>query len=364
MIDNMKSARLLIVDDEESNVRLLERILRRAGYETIKGTMEPRNVSRIVAEYDPDLIMLDLHMPHLDGFGVLTQVAEQLSGGGYLPVLMLTGDATPEAKRGALSLGARDFVAKPFDAEEVLLRIRNLLETRLLYTALEGHNTLLEARVKERTQDLAESQIEIVERLARAAEIRDDDTGRHTQRVGELSALIADALGSGSRFIDLIRRAAPLHDVGKIGIPDGILLKAGKLTAREIDVIQTHTVIGARILSGGVSELVKMAERIALCHHERWDGVGYPNKISQESIPIEARITGLADFVDALTHRRPYRPAWPMETVLTEVRRESGHHFDPTVVAALMESCCYRQVVLSPIQPVAAFSMEINGNPY
>lgn len=355
------SARLLVIDDEEANVRLLRRILERAGYTEVKATTDPREVERLVHEFNPDLLLLDLHMPHIDGFGVLERLAPHLNGAGDLSVLMLTGDTTPEAKRNALSLGAKDFVAKPFDGGEVLLRIRNMLETRFLYRALEKQNGALEARVKERTQELDDSQLEIVERLARAGEIRDDATGRHTQRVGNLSALLAEALGAGTRFVDLIRRAAPLHDVGKIGIADNILLKAGKLTEQEISIVQSHTVIGARILSGGRSELVKMAERIALSHHERWNGRGYPNRLAGEDIPFEARIVGLADFIDALTHNRAYRAAWPLDAVISEVRRESGKHFDPVIVGALLDSRCYEPLVSRSVLRLPEIAIGVNG---
>lgn len=360
--DGTVSARLLVVDDEEANVRLLKRILERAGYSEVRGTTDAREVESVVGEFNPDLLLLDLHMPHIDGFGVLERLAPRLNGAGDLSVLMLTGDATPEAKRSALSLGAKDFVAKPFDAGEVLLRIRNLLETRFLYRTLEKQNGALETRVKERTRELDDSQLEIVERLARAGEIRDDATGRHTQRVGDLSALLAEALGAGSRFVDLIRRAAPLHDVGKIGIPDSILLKAGKLTESEIAIVQSHTVIGARLLSGGNSELVKMAERIALSHHERWNGRGYPNRLAGENIPFEARIVGLADFIDALTHKRPYRAAWPLEAVLSEVRHESGKHFDPVLVGTLLESRCYEPTTAKSVLISREIPIGVNGS--
>ena len=359
--ESAMSARLLVVDDEEPNVRLLQRILDRAGYTEVRATTDPRDVERLVHEFNPDLLLLDLHMPHIDGFGVLERLAPHLDGAGDLSVLMLTGDTTPEAKRNALSLGAKDFVAKPFDGGEVLLRIRNMLETRFLYSALEKQNGALEVRVKERTRELDDSQLEIVERLARAGEIRDDATGRHTQRVGDLSALLAEALGAGTRFVDFIRRAAPLHDVGKIGIPDNILLKPGKLTEQEIVTVQSHTVIGARILSGGHSELVKMAERIALSHHERWNGRGYPNRLAGEDIPFEARIVGLADFIDALTHIRPYRAAWPLDAVLSEVRGESGKHFDPAVVGALLDSRCYESVVSPSLLRPKPLEIALNG---
>jgi putative two-component system response regulator len=356
----VRRARLLIVDDEQSNCRLLERILKAGGYERVLAVCDSRDAEAQVDDYHPDLLLLDLHMPYLDGFGVLKRIERKLSDPEYLPVVMLTGDATPEAKRGALSLGARDFVAKPFDSTEVLLRIRNLLETRFLYRAVSEQNTALEIRVQERTRELADSQLEIVERLARAAEMRDDATGRHIQRVGVLSALIAEALGADPRFVELIRRAATLHDVGKIGIPDNILLKAGKLTPAELEVVRSHTIIGARILSGGKSELLRMAEQIALGHHEKWNGSGYPRRLAADKIPLEARIVALADFIDALSHRRPYRPAWPLDAVLHEVKRESGKHFDPIIVGILLETKCYATFVNRSVmesQEIAAVSV-------
>jgi putative two-component system response regulator len=361
--DYAQLARLLVVDDEETNRRLLDRILRSAGYSNVRTLGDSRAVESVVEEFDPDLLLLDLHMPYLDGFAVLKHLAPYLTGTSYLPVLMLTGDSTAEAKRGALSLGARDFVPKPFDATEVLLRIRNMLESRFLHRELESQNSILETRVEERARELGEAQLESVERLARAAEIRDDATGRHTHRVGQLSALTAEALGTGSRYVELIRRAGALHDVGKIGIPDSVLLKAGKLTREEIDVMRSHTVIGARILSGGQSELVRMAEQVALCHHEKWKGNGYPQRLMGDQIPLEARIVALADFFDALTHPRPYRPAWPVDDVLDEVRRQSGSHFDPAIVATFLESRCYEPLLLPSIlrsQEVTA----VNGQPH
>ncbi|HEY8166721.1 MAG TPA: HD domain-containing phosphohydrolase [Gemmatimonadaceae bacterium] len=335
-------AKILIVDDQEANIGLLRRILARDGYEQVRSTTDGREAAAIFADYKPDLVLLDLHMPNRDGFQVLEDLGPAINNGGYFPVLMLTGDASVEAKRGALSLGAKDFLAKPFDATEVMLRIRNLLETRFLYLSLENQNSVLETRVEARTRELMDSQIEILERLARAAEIRDDDTGRHTQRVGQLSSNIGNALGLPGRSVELLRRVAPLHDVGKIGIPDSILRKPGTLTEDELAVMRTHTLIGAQILSGGQSDLVMVASRIALSHHEWWNGAGYPHGISGDQIPIEARIVAVADVFDAVTHSRPYRAAWPMDVALRELERKSGSHFDPDVIKALLRSECYK----------------------
>ena len=342
--------RILVLDDEETNLRLLRRILEKAGYGPIETLTSGRDIEKVVEEFRPHLMLLDLHMPEIDGFAVLQALSAQIHGTQMLPVLMLTGDASAEAKRRALSLGARDFVEKPFDAQEALLRIHNLLETRFLYGRLAEQNAELETRVLERTSELRNSQMEILERLARAGEIRDDETGRHTQRVGELSGAIAEALGLDQSIVNLISAAAPLHDVGKIGIPDAILLKARPLTPEETAIMRLHTTVGAKILSGGKSEVMQVAERIAQSHHERWDGTGYPDRTAAERIPIEARIVAVADCVDAMTHNRPYRSSWPLQRVIDEVTQSAGSHFDPAIVDALMRHCRSR-IIASPPHP-------------
>jgi putative two-component system response regulator len=328
--------RILIVDDQELNIQVLQRILRDAGYSHIRSTTDPCAAVAIFVEYQPDLVLLDLQMPVLDGFCVLEGMAQLIPADGYLPILMLTADDRVESKQRALSSGAMDFLTKPFAPVEVLLRVRNLLQTRRLHLMLVTQNEQLDGKVRERTRELEEAQIEIVERLATAAEFRDDDTGRHTQRVGELAVRIAHAVGFDDRHLDVIRRAAPLHDIGKIGVPDGLLLKPGALTPAELAQMKMHTVMGARILSGGNSDLLRMSERIALSHHERWDGSGYPCGLTGDTIPVEARIVAIADVFDALTHDRPYRKAWPLDAVIAEIRRGRGGHFDPQLVDAFL----------------------------
>ena len=331
-----RDARILIIDDHEANVEALKRILRRAGFTTVNSATDPVDGVALVQGWDPDLLLLDLHMPRLDGFGVLEAIRPRLTDGSYLPVLMLTADSSEETKRRALAGGAKDFLTKPFDPTEVLLRIENLLETRSLYRAIREQNQQLEQRVAERTREVEEAQVEILQRLAAAAEFRDDDTGQHTHRVGELAALLATEISLSPTQVDLIRRAAPLHDVGKIGIPDAILLKAGRLTKAERRVMQTHVTIGSAMLAGGRSPLVQTAERIARSHHERWDGKGYPDGHSAQQIAIEARVVSVADFLDALTHDRPYRKAWSLEKTLDAIVAERGRHFDPVIVDALL----------------------------
>jgi putative two-component system response regulator len=270
----------------------------------------------------------------MDGLAVMDQLNE-LADASYLPILMLTGDVAPEARREALSRGAKDFVNKPFHSDEVLLRIRTLLETRFLYLQIQSQNKSLEDKVRERTQELEAAQIEIIERLARAAEFRDDNTGQHTERVGQMAALLAQEAGLPDSLVSLIRRAAPLHDVGKIGIPDAVLLKLGKLTDSEFALVKTHTTIGARILSGSKFAMLRLAEEIAFSHHEHWDGGGYEG-LSGESIPLAGRIVTIADVFDALTQKRPYKAAWSIGEALAEIERQRGRQFDPTLVDAFL----------------------------
>ena len=328
------SSQILVVDDEIDNIRVLRRTLECSGYKRIVATTDPRQAADLFALLQPDIVLLDMHMPHLDGLEVLEQLQAMMPCGVYLPVLVLTGDDTTSVKNRALSIGAKDFVLKPLNTTEVRLRVYNLLEARVL-------NQRLRNQIAETCQSMEAVQIESLRRLAEAAEFHDSDRGAHTRRVGELAALIAESLGLEERYVDLMRQAAPLHDVGKIGIPDAILLTPEKLTPDEYEVIKSHTLIGGELLRNGNSELVNAAENIARTHHERWDGRGYPCGLQREEIPLEGRITAVADVFDALTHERAYKPAWPVERSLAEIRAQSGLHFDPTVVhafCALFES--------------------------
>ncbi len=329
-------ARILIVDDEESNVYLLEAILRRQGYTNLRSTTDPRTLFAFYAEAEPDLILLDLMMPEMSGYEVMERIAVLTGEDNYLPILILTADVTVEAKRRALAGEATDFLTKPFDHTEAVLRIRNLLATRRFYLQLRDENARLDSRVRERTAELAQAQREILQRLARAAEFRDDDTGQHTQRVAHITALLAQQLALPEPRVRLIQQVAALHDVGKIGVSDHILLKPGKLSEEEFATMQQHTTMGAALLSGGNSELVQLAEQIAHTHHERWDGSGYPRGLAGEQIPLEGRILAVADVFDALTHDRPYKKAWPVAEAVSEIQRQSGRQFDPRVVEGFL----------------------------
>ena len=336
-------ARILVVDDQELNVRLLEDILRGAGYTELTCVTDPRQVLPLYTRLQPDLILLDLTMPYLNGFQVMERLRHLVREGDFVPILVLSADATPETRWRAHSMGAHDFLTKPLDPVEVRLRVRNLLRSRMQHLQLATQKQTLEEKVEERTQEvreahrqLEESHVEILNRLSIAAEYRDDQTGRHTRRVSEVSALLARALGLPARQVSLIWRAAPLHDVGKIGIPDAILLKPGRLTPEEAEIMRSHTIIGGNILSEGRSDLVRIAHQIALTHHERWDGAGYPHGLGGDAIPIEGRIVALADVFDALTHGRPYKPAWPVEQAIAEIERQKHEQFDPRVVDAFL----------------------------
>lgn len=324
--------RILVVDDEPAIVQTIVHILHREGFAHVEGLTDPQLAEQRFRETSPDLVLLDLRMPQMNGLQVLERLVAATSPATYLPIVMLTGDDRPKIREQALAMGAKDFLGKPFDRLEVVLRIRNLLDTRTLHRELRAKNQELEARVAERTEELADSQLEVLDRLSRAGEYRDDDTGRHTQRVADLAAKLAGRAGVPTREVELIALAAALHDIGKIGVPDAILLKRGRLTPEEFGIMKRHTIIGATMLCGGQTRLMRLAETIARSHHERWDGTGYPDGIAGDGIPLAARIVGVADFFDAMTHDRPYRAAVPLHDTLSEMVRLRGRNFDPSLV--------------------------------
>ncbi len=335
MTEPLSQARILIVDDQQANIDVLERFVRQAGYVNIRSTVDSRQVLGLFMAEKPDIVLLDLAMPHLDGFAVMRQLTPRIDDHEYLPILVLTAEIGDEAKRRALTEGAKDFLRKPLDPVEVLLRVKNLLQTRMLHRELQAYNSSLEETVKRRTEELAETRLEVLERLAVTAEYRDDDTKLHTQRVGIGAGELAHALGMPEDEAELIRRTAPLHDLGKIAIPDSILLKPGKLTAEEFEEMKEHATIGATILSGSRHRILQLAEEIALTHHEKWDGTGYAGLIG-ESIPLAGRIVAIVDVFDALTHVRPYKKAWPIDEALAEIESQRGRHFDPNVTDAFL----------------------------
>jgi putative two-component system response regulator len=332
----LRDSRILIIDDQEDNVVLLQRVLLRAGFAQYKAITESSEAIAAFNEYRPDLILLDLHMPGVDGFELLRQLNLLIPQQTYLPIAILTAELKQAARDKALLLGARDFITKPYDNTEIELRIEALLGPHFQNREFEPCNELLEQRVRERTQDLEYGQIEILHRLAVAAERQYDTTGSHTLRVGHLAGLLAQAIHLPEQHVRMIQLAAPLHDLGKIGMPEKILLKPAKLTAEEYERMKTHTVIGAHILSGSNLPILQLAEKIAMYHHECWDGTGYWG-LHAEAIPVEARIVSIADTYDVITHSRPYKEAGSPAAAIAETTSQSGRQFDPRLVSEFTE---------------------------
>jgi len=343
---NSRKPRVLIVDDEPANVVLLQRILAGAGLGPISSTSDPTKAVELFLSLNPDLLILDLQMPGMDGFDVLAALKLVVPPERFPSVLVITGDNSAATRNRALSVGAKDFITKPFDSTEVRLRIGNLLETEELHRGLKEQNVVLVSSLSDQTLELEEARIETVERLALAAELRDDASGQHNARVARMARAIAEAIGPRSDSARLLGRVAALHDIGKIGIPDRILLKAGPLSVAERDMMQTHTTIGAQILSSGKSEFMRLAEEIARCHHERWDGGGYPDGLRGTRIPLAARIVAIADVFDALSSDRPYRAAYTVEESCEAIELGSGTLFDPSLVEvfrAVFAGCQFRE---------------------
>lgn len=326
---------VLIVDDSRSSLALLGSIVREIVAEDLDLCLHPVEALTRASGRQYDLVLVDHIMPEMDGIE-FTRVLRQRDNYRTVPVIMVTSDVDKSIRIEAIRAGANDFLSKPFDPIELQARVNNLLALRRAQVELADHADHLEREVEKATAHLLTREEEIIWRLARAIEYRDGDTGEHVSRVARICQIVAEGLGLSPQRCRMIYLAAPLHDIGKIGIADAILSKPGKLTAEEMARMREHVTIGARILADADSDLIRTAERIALGHHERWDGTGYPNRLSGEAIPIEARIVALADVFDALCSERPYKRAWPVEEAYAEILRCSGAHFDPACVDAFV----------------------------
>ncbi|AFV00058.1 HD domain-containing phosphohydrolase [Simiduia agarivorans] len=323
--------KVLIVDDNAVNIVIVEKILRQDGFNNIYSTTDAKSVRDLYREHDFDAILLDVHMPEMNGFDVMAELQAD-NPDDYLPILMLTADHTPETRHLSLSSGAKDFISKPFERVEVLFRVRNIVEVRMLHKEVLNANEVLEDKVRERTQQLYEAQIKLIECLGKAAEYRDNETGMHVVRMSQSSALLARQMGLSAEECEIILHASPMHDIGKIAIPDSVLLKPGKLEGKEWRTMQSHAEVGAQILASYDSKLMEVASIIARTHHERWDGKGYPEGLQGEEIPLYTRIVSVCDVFDALTSTRPYKVAWPVSKALGYLKENSGSQFDPQVV--------------------------------
>lgn len=347
--------RILIVDDEPINIKVITKYLNELGYTRCEGLSDARQAVALITMNAPDLVILDVMMPFVSGIEILTQLRENPETA-HLPVLVLTASVDRATRLSVLESGATDFLNKPIDPSELSPRVRNALTVKKFNDSLKNQARDLEQAVRTRTAELESSRQDIIHCLARAAEFRDDDTGHHVLRVGRYAGLIAQSMGLDPEIVYQIRQAAQLHDIGKIGIPDSILLKTGKLEPDEFERMQKHTClgkrvierlpphewdelrrhvqIGAQILDIPRSPVLQMAARIALTHHEWWNGQGYPLGLAGEDIPLEGRITAVADVFDALSSKRPYKAPFPRERCFQIISDERGTHFDPQVVDA------------------------------
>jgi cyclic di-GMP phosphodiesterase len=354
----VQAARIMVVDDEVTNVKVVCRLLKLEGYSSFLTTTDAREAVELARTQLPDLILLDLNMPHVSGLEILSEL-QACESTRFIPVVILTASTDKETRVDALDRGANEFLNKPVDPSELAPRVRNVLSLKSYQDQLRNYSRDLEAAVRERTTELEASRQDVIHCLARAAEYRDDDTGQHVLRVGKYTRLVAEELGVAGKELDTLEQAAQLHDVGKIGIPDALLLKPGKLTEQESHLMQkhcgfgkrilqcwtpeeenifkSHANIGAKILELGHSPILEIAVRIALTHHEWWDGSGYPLGLQGEDIPLEGRVTAVADVFDALSTKRCYKEAFPLEKCFQIMEEERGTHFDPTVLDAFFK---------------------------
>lgn len=332
IVNRQRIADILVVDDDPGVQKSMRRILERARYRVVIADGGQDALDKIAAK-PPDLILLDISMPMIDGFEVAAQLKENPSTVD-IPIILITGLDTTHNHVKAMDLGVNDFLSKTAHPEEILARIRSHLKIKQLNDQLSEYRASLEKMVALRTEQVKYASLEIIWRLTAASEHRDNETGAHIKRMSHYSAAIAQQMGLPQKTKEAILYGAPMHDIGKIGIPDSILLKSDKLNATEWDIMKKHTTMGADILKDSKVGFVRMGRTIALTHHERWDGSGYPKGLQAKQIPLAGRIVALADVFDALTSERPYKEAFSIEESNRIIAEESGKHFDPVVVKA------------------------------
>lgn len=327
---------ILVVDDVELNLKLMEHLIRRLpGCTPVLFDSSARALDWCGTN-DPDLVIVDYMMPAPDGLAFAAQF-RQLPGKQETPMLMVTANTELEVRYRALEAGINDFLTKPIDRTELLSRARNMLRLREAQKQLAGRAAWLETEVRAATAEIAARELETLVRLARAAEFRDPETGAHIQRMAHCSQLIARRIGLSVQQQEILMRAAPLHDVGKLGTPDRILLKPGKLTPDEWEVMKQHAVIGYEILRESASPVIQAGAEIAWSHHEKFDGSGYPRGLAGEAIPLFGRIVAIADVFDALTSTRPYKRPWSVDEAIAFMREQAGRHFDPALLDAFID---------------------------
>lgn len=325
---NMSHPKILIVDDEEIVRILVSRIVAGEGYPYETAADADEALAKLAAD-DYSLMISDINMPGHDGIYLLQEARRQYPN---LAVIMVTAVDNRLTAKETLDLGAYGYVIKPFERNALIINIFNALRRRELEIASRHHSEVLESLVQHRTEELWQSRDETIQKLAKAAEFRDNETAQHTVRVGEYCAILARGMGMAEDYCERIRAASPLHDVGKIGIPDQILLKPGRLTPEEFEIIKTHSEIGYRILGDSRSEVLNLGGLISLTHHEKYNGKGYPNGLTGETIPQVGRIVAICDVFDALTSKRVYKAAMRVDEAVLVLKEERGQHFDPLLV--------------------------------
>lgn len=326
--------RILIVDDETTNLKLLREILH--GEYSLAFAKNGLEALRLARSNPPDLVLLDIMMPEMDGYTVCKKLKEDPLTRD-IPVIFVSALSKETDEIEGFKYGAVDYITKPIRPAIVKVRVKNHLTLKQVQQELSQQKDILEQKVAARTMELTRTQQEVVERLGMAAEYRDPETGDHIYRMSHYTYSIGKIFGLPEKECKLLLQASPMHDIGKVGIPDSILLKQGRLTKEEWEVMKTHTEIGGRILSHSNSELLQMAQTIAMTHHEKWDGSGYPKGLKGDKIPLCGRMVAIADVFDALTSKRPYKTPWPVEQALNLIKEESGRHFDPELVKMFLE---------------------------
>lgn len=319
---------ILIVDDVPDNIEVLSGILR-PSYRVLASTSGQSALRLLEGGVLPDLILLDVMMPGMDGYETCRAIKANPRTLD-IPVIFVTARGEETDEERGFSCGAVDYLTKPVKPRVALARV----STHLSHSRLQHQ---LESLVAKRTEELYDTRLQIIRTLARAAEFKDNETGMHVVRMSKITRLLASSLDLDSTWVDLLYNAAPMHDIGKIGIPDSILLKPGKLTDDELAIMRTHAEIGARIIGAGNGALLQLAANVALTHHEKWDGSGYPHGLKGTDIPLEGRLVAIADVFDALTSVRPYKKAWPLSEALAWIEGASGSHFEPDLVTAFMK---------------------------
>jgi len=332
MNQNFKNSSILVCDDSFTNTLIVSELLKSEGYKNVETYNAPEQALRALKTSRFDLMLLDIEMPNMNGIEVMQYMQKHRLVDEYFPVIILSGVKDKSVRNEALDLGAVDYITKPLDQEEVALRVKNTLKFHNAYELKKASSNQLESEVNERTAELVKAKNLLVQRLAKLGELKDNETGRHVLRVGAYAELLAKEYGLPDKICMLIGKAAPLHDVGKVAIPDTILLKEGPLNDAEWEVMKTHTTTGQCLLADIESDVAQVASTITVTHHENWDGSGYPNGLLGESIPIEGRLTAISDVFDALISKRSYKRAWTLENAVEEINQLSGTKFDPTIV--------------------------------